>query len=89
MVIPGGTGNGDVQVEAIAHLRPVGYLGTPDFFKVLIDKAAATRSRHWLATALPLVSGGALYPTLRQEYATHGIRVQQMLCHRRGRNYRL
>jgi len=76
VVIPGGTGNGDVQVEAIAHLRPVGYLGTPDFLKVLIDKAAAL-GRDIGSLRRALVSGGALYPTLRQEYATHGIRVQQ------------
>jgi phenylacetate-CoA ligase len=76
VVIPAGTGNGDVQVEAIAHLRPVGYLGTPDFLKVLVDKAAAL-GRDIGSLQRALVSGGALYPTLRQEYATHGIRVQQ------------
>jgi len=76
VVIPAGTGNGDAQVEAIAHLRPVGYLGTPDFLKVLIDKAAAL-GRDIGSLRRALVSGGALYPTLRREYANHGIRVQQ------------
>jgi len=76
VVIPGGPGNSDVQVEAITHLRPVGYLGTPDFLKVLIDKAAAL-GRDIGSLRRALVSGSALYPSLRQEYATHGIRVQQ------------
>src|SRR5712672_3649416 len=39
-VIPAGTGNTEQQVEAIAHLKPSGYLGTPDFLKVLLDVAA-------------------------------------------------
>ena len=39
-VIPGGTGNTEQQVEAIAHLKPSGYLGTPDFLKILLDAAA-------------------------------------------------
>jgi phenylacetate-CoA ligase len=76
VVIPGGTGNSDAQVEAIAHLRAVGYLGTPDFLKVLIDKAAAL-GRDIASLRRALVSGGALYPTLREEYMTRGIRVQQ------------
>src|SRR5262245_15437625 len=77
VVIHAGTGNGDAQVESIAHLRPIGYLGTPDFLKVLIDKAAAALGRDIRSLRRALVSGGALYPTLRHEYATHGIRVQQ------------
>jgi phenylacetate-CoA ligase len=76
VVIPAGTGNSDAQVEAIAHLRPTGYLGTPDFLKVLIDKAAAL-GRDIGSLRRGLVSGGALYPTLREEYAAHGIAVQQ------------
>src|SRR5262249_18919219 len=30
-VIPAGTGNTEQQVEAIAHFKPSGYLGTPDY----------------------------------------------------------
>jgi phenylacetate-CoA ligase len=76
VVIPAGTGNSDAQVEAIAHLCPTGYLGTPDFLKVLIDKAMVL-GRDIGSLKRALVSGGALYPTLRQEYAARGIRVQQ------------
>src|SRR5712691_10178922 len=39
-VIPAGTGNTEQQVEAIAHFMPSGYLGTPDFLKILLDAAA-------------------------------------------------
>ena len=39
-VIPGGVGNTEQQLEAIAHYRPSGYVGTPDFLKILLDTAA-------------------------------------------------
>ena len=42
-VIPGGTGNTEQQLEAIAHLRPTGYIGTPDFLKILLDSRGEVR----------------------------------------------
>ena len=39
-VFAGGTGQTEQQVEAIAELRPAGYIGTPSFLKILIEKAA-------------------------------------------------
>ena len=39
-VIPGGVGNTEQQVDAIAQLKPSGYTGTPDFLKILLDTAA-------------------------------------------------
>ena len=44
-VIPGGVGNTEQQVEAIAHLKPVGYIGTPDFLKILLDTAQRSPAR--------------------------------------------
>src|SRR3546814_373183 len=38
-VIPGGVGNAEQQAQAIAHFRPSGYTGTPDFLKVQIGRA--------------------------------------------------
>ena len=38
-VIPGGVGNTEQQLEAIAQFKPAGYVGTPDFLKVLLDTA--------------------------------------------------
>ena len=32
-VIPGGVGNTEQQLEAIAHYKPAGYVGTPDFLE--------------------------------------------------------
>jgi phenylacetate-CoA ligase len=75
-VIPAGTGNTEQQVEAIAHLKPSGYLGTPDFLKILLDVAArAGRDASSLKRAL--VSGAALPASLRQELFARGIEVRQ------------
>ena len=41
-VIPGGVGNTEQQLDAIAHYKPAGYTGTPDFLKILLDTAAKT-----------------------------------------------
>lgn len=75
-VFPAGVGNTDTQVEAMAALRPDGYVGTPDFLKVLLDKAAET-ARDVSSVRQALVSGGALFPSLRQEYAARGVAVLQ------------
>ena len=42
-VIPGGVGNTEQQLEAIAHYKPSGYVGTPDFLKILLDTAEKDR----------------------------------------------
>src|SRR5689334_9711685 len=39
-VIPAGPGNTEAQFELIEAYRPMGYSGTPDFLKILIDGAA-------------------------------------------------
>ena len=71
-VIPGGTGNSEQQAQAIAHLRPTGYVGTPDFLKVLLDKADDLGLESG-SLARALVSGGALFPSLRRDYQARGI----------------
>jgi phenylacetate-CoA ligase len=40
-VFPAGTGQTERQVQAIAHLRPVAYVGTPSFLKILLDRGRA------------------------------------------------
>jgi len=75
-VIAGGTGNSEQQVQAIAHFRPTGYTGTPDFLKVLLDKAVELGADCSSITRA-LVSGGALFPALRQAYAERGVAVLQ------------
>ena len=75
-VVPGGVGNTEQQIEAIAHLKPVGYTGTPDFLKVLQDKAAEA-GKDISSISKALVSGGALFPSLRSEYRERGVNVLQ------------
>jgi phenylacetate-CoA ligase len=75
-VIPGGVGNTEQQIEAIAHLRPSGYVGTPDFLKILLD--TATKSGADISSLKRgLVSGAALPPSLRDELAQRGLEVLQ------------
>ncbi|MEO3384835.1 AMP-binding protein [Mesorhizobium sp. CAU 1741] len=75
-VFPAGTGNTDMQVEAAAALRPSAFAGTPDFLKVMLDRAAET-GKDLSSIRLGLVSGGALFPSLRDEYRARGVRVFQ------------
>jgi phenylacetate-CoA ligase len=75
-VIPAGPGNTEQQLEAIAHLRPSGYMGTPDFLKILLD-AAAKAGKDASSLKRGLVSGAALPLSLRKELADRGVLVLQ------------
>ncbi|NMG40281.1 AMP-binding protein [Chelativorans sp. ZYF759] len=75
-VFAAGTGNTDMQVEAAAMLKPTVYAGTPDFLKIILDKALEA-GRDLSSLRRALVSGGALFPSLRAEYATRGVNVLQ------------
>lgn len=75
-VVPGGTGNSEGQARAIAQLRPVGYTGTPDFLKVLLDTGAEL-GLDCASIVKALVSGGALFASLRRDYAARGVAVLQ------------
>ena len=75
-VIPGGVGNTEQQVDAIAQLKPSGYTGTPDFLKILLD-AAAKAGKDASSIKRGLVSGAALPSSLRSELASRGVAVLQ------------
>ncbi|WP_374442789.1 phenylacetate--CoA ligase family protein [Stella sp.] len=75
-VIPGGVGQTEQQVRAIADLRPDGYAGTPSFLKILLEKAAELGADVSSLTKA-LVSGEALPPPLRQDLADRGVAVLQ------------
>ena len=75
-VFPAGPGNTDQTAQALAMLRPRGYVGTPDFLKVLLDRASEA-GPDLSSIEIALVSGGALFPSLRDEYAERGVRVMQ------------
>jgi phenylacetate-CoA ligase len=71
-VFPGGTGQTEQQVQAMADLQPDGYVGTPSFLKIILDKADE------LGVRLPglkkaLVSGEAFLPVVRDALAARGI----------------
>ena len=75
-VFPGGTGQTELQVLAMAELGPHGYIGTPSFLKIILEKADEQ------GVALPsltkaLVSGEAFPPSLRDAFAARGIRGYQ------------
>src|SRR5215813_5517801 len=76
VVIPGGVGNTDQQIEAIAHIKPSGYVGTPDFWKLLLDGAEKS-GKNSSSLKRALVSGAALPATLRQELGARGVDVVQ------------
>jgi phenylacetate-CoA ligase len=75
-VFPAGIGNTEQQVEAAHWLRPTAYAGTPDFLKTMLEKAAET-GKDLSSIRKALVSGGALFPSLREEYRARGVRVMQ------------
>jgi phenylacetate-CoA ligase len=71
-VFAGGTGQTEQQVQAMRELMPAGYIGTPSFLKIIVDKAAE------MGVTLPSVKkamfgGEAFPPSLRDWFAAHGI----------------
>lgn len=74
-VIPAGTGQTELQAQAAHDIGATAYAGTPDYLKVILDKADEMGLTLQIAKAA--VSGGALFPSLRQEYADRGITCLQ------------
>jgi len=74
-VLPAGTGQTELQVRAAADIGVTGYAGTPDYLKVILDKAAEMGVSLKIDKAA--VSGGALFPAMRQAYADAGIACLQ------------
>ncbi len=71
-VVPGGTGQTELQLRAISDLKPDGYVGTPSFLKILIEKARETGADIF-SLKRALVSGEAFPPGLQKEIAASGI----------------
>ncbi len=74
-VLPAGTGQTEQQVRAAADIGCSAYAGTPDYLKVILDKA--DEMGETLRFTKAAVGGGALFPSLRQEYADRGITCLQ------------
>jgi len=71
-VFSGGIGQTEQQVQAMAELKPAGYIGTPSFLKIIVEKAVE------MGVVMPsvrkaLVSGEAFPPSLRDWLAERGI----------------
>ena len=71
-VFPGGTGQTEQQVQAMEQLQPAGYIGTPSFLKIILEKAAD------MGVSLPSIKkamfgGEAFPPSLRDWYLARGI----------------
>ncbi len=75
-VFPAGVGQTELQVMAITDLKPQGYVGTPSFLKIILDKAADLRADVSSLTKA-LVTAEALPLSLRKEFQERGIRALQ------------
>ncbi len=75
-VFPSGVGNTEMQVDAIETLRPSGFAGTPDFLKVILDKADEA-GKDVSSIKRGLVGGAALPASLRTWFFDRGISVLQ------------
>ncbi len=74
-VLPAGTGQTELQVTAARDVGTTAYAGTPDYLKVILDKADEMGVTLGITKAT--VGGGALFPSLRAYYADRGIACLQ------------
>ncbi len=74
--VPAGTGQTELQARAAADIGVTAYAGTPDYLKVILDKGDEM-GLDLSRISKAVVSGGALFPSLRQEYAERGISCLQ------------
>jgi phenylacetate-CoA ligase len=75
-VFPGGVGQTEQQVQAIADLKPAGYVGTPSFLKIILDKADELRIE--LPSLRKTMVSGEAFPMVLQDMlsARHNARYQ-------------
>ena len=74
-VLPAGTGQTELQVTAARDVGSTAYAGTPDYLKVILEKADAMGVKLNITKAA--VGGGALFPSLRAFYQERGITCLQ------------
>ena len=76
-VVPAGIGQTEMQVNTIAGLQIGGYIGTPSFLKLIVEKADELKVD---ISCLKRAQVGAEYlpPALRSAMAERGITVTQM-----------
>jgi phenylacetate-CoA ligase len=76
VVFPAGVGQTELQVQTINDLKPAGYVGTPSFLKIILEKAVEM-GLDLSSLKNALVSGEALPPNLRSVINEHGVDVLQ------------
>ena len=74
-VLPAGTGQTELQVIAARDIGTTAYAGTPDYLKVILEKADEMGVTLGITRAA--VGGGALFPSLRDWYTARGITCLQ------------
>jgi phenylacetate-CoA ligase len=75
-VFPGGVGNTELQLQAMAELKPDAYIGTPSFLKILVEKAAESGA-NIASLKKALLGGEAFPPSLRDWLQQRGIAAYQ------------
>ncbi|MBP2312907.1 phenylacetate--CoA ligase family protein [Azospirillum soli] len=75
-VIPAGVGNTEMQAQVAAHLKPKAYVGTPDFLKIIVEKADEL-GLDLSSIKVGHVTGGPFLPDARAFYDGRGINVYQ------------
>lgn len=74
-VLPAGVGQTELQVTAARDVGTTAYAGTPDYLKIILEKADEMGVTLNITKAA--VGGGALFPSLRQYYIDRGISCLQ------------
>lgn len=74
-VLPAGVGQTELQVTAARDVATTAYAGTPDYLKIILEKA--DEMGVVLGISKAAVGGGALFPSLRQYYVNRGISCLQ------------
>jgi phenylacetate-CoA ligase len=75
-VFAAGVGQTEMQVQAITELKPAGYIGTPSFAKILLEKAAELGVGVG-SLKKALVGGEAFPPSLRDWLGERGVAAYQ------------
>ena len=75
-VIPGGTGQTEMQARVIGDLRPSGYVGTPSFLKIILEKCDELGVDSG-SLERAIVSGEAFMPAVREFMGGRGIDCYQ------------
>jgi phenylacetate-CoA ligase len=75
-VVPAGVGQTEMQVATIAALRASGYIGTPSFLKLIVEKADELKADIGCLTKA-MVGAEYLPPALRTALGERGLSVMQ------------